>query len=78
MDLFDGYLIEMFKARDSKHIGVCYHWENKTGKRLVFIEIKADKKKDNSGRLKDISKVQFKMHDVVKDDLLEYLRKNER
>lgn len=38
MDLFDGYLIEMFKAKDSKHIGVY----------------------------------------VVRDDLLEYLRKNER
>lgn len=43
-----------------------------------IIEIKADKKKDNSGRLKDISKVQFQMHDAVRDDLLEYLRKNER
>lgn len=43
-----------------------------------IIEIKADKKKDNSGRLKDISKVQFQMRDAVRDDLLEYLRKNER
>lgn len=43
-----------------------------------IIEVKADKKKDNSGKLKDIAKVKFRMHDTVREDLLEYLQKNER
>ena len=38
-----------------------------------IVGIQADKKKDNSGKLKDISKVQMKMHDSVRDDLLSYL-----
>ena len=30
------------------------------------------------GKLKDIAKVKFRMHDTVREDLLEYLQKNER
>lgn len=37
------------------------------------VEVKADKKKDNRGRLKEISKVKFKLHDPIRDDLKEYL-----
>jgi hypothetical protein len=37
------------------------------------VEVKADKKKDNNGKLKEISKVKFKLHDPIRDDLKEYL-----
>lgn len=43
-----------------------------------ILEITAGKKKDNTGKFKDISKVRLRMHDAVRDDLLEYLQKNER
>lgn len=43
-----------------------------------ILEIKAGKKKDKNGKFKDIAKVRVKMHDAVRDDLLEYLQKNER
>lgn len=43
-----------------------------------IIEVKTDKKKDNNGKLRDISKVKLGMHDAVRADLLEYLQKNER
>ncbi len=36
-------------------------------------EVLADKKKDNSGKLQDISKVTMRMHHPVRDDLLKYL-----
>lgn len=38
------------------------------------IEVKADKKKDNNGKLRDIAKVKFKMQHAVREDLLRYLR----
>lgn len=38
------------------------------------IELKADKKKDNNGKLRDIAKVKFKMHHAVREDLLRYLQ----
>ena len=38
------------------------------------IEVKADKKKDNSGRERDIAKVKFKMQRAVREDLLRYLQ----
>lgn len=37
------------------------------------VEVKADKKKDNRGKLKDISIVKFKLHDPIREDLKEYL-----
>lgn len=43
-----------------------------------IVEITADQKKDNSGKLKDIAKVRCKMHDPVRKDIFDYLRKNER
>lgn len=41
-----------------------------------ILEIKADKKSDNKGNLKDISKVKLKMKDSVREDLYEYLTSN--
>ena len=38
------------------------------------IEVKADKKKDNNGRERDIAKVKFKMQHAVREDLLRYLQ----
>lgn len=43
-----------------------------------ILEVRSDKKKDNRGKLRDISKVKIGMHDAVREDLLEYLQKNER
>lgn len=39
-----------------------------------ILEIQADKKKDNKGRLQDITKVYMQMKDIVREDLLEYLK----
>jgi superfamily II DNA or RNA helicase/HKD family nuclease len=36
--------------------------------------IEIGEKKDNSGKLKDIAKVEFRMHDCVREDLLKYLK----
>ncbi len=36
-------------------------------------DIKADRKKDNNGVLRDIAKVRMKMHNSVRDDLFRYL-----
>lgn len=38
------------------------------------VDTKADKKKDNNGRERDITKVKVKMHHAVRDDLLRYLQ----
>lgn len=38
-----------------------------------IVDVTGDKKKDNNGRWKDISKVTVKMHHVVREDLLRYL-----
>lgn len=38
------------------------------------IEVKADKKRDNNGRERDIAKVKFKMQHAVREDLLRYLQ----
>ena len=40
------------------------------------VDIKADKKKDNHGRERDIAKVRVKMCHPVRDDLLRYLQSN--
>ena len=37
-------------------------------------DAKADKKKDNNGKLRDITKVKMKMHHAVREDLLRYLQ----
>ncbi len=37
------------------------------------IEVKSDNKKDNSGKLKEISNVKFKLQDPIRDDLKDYL-----
>lgn len=39
-----------------------------------IIDTKADKKKDNNGRERDITKVKVKMRHAVRDDLLRYLQ----
>ena len=39
-----------------------------------ILEVKADKKKDKSGKEKDISKVKVQMKQPVRDDLLRYLQ----
>lgn len=41
-----------------------------------IVHIEKGEKKDKSGRMKDISKVEFKMHDLVREDLLNYLKIN--
>lgn len=38
------------------------------------VDVKADKKKDNDGRERDIAKVKVKMRNPVRDDLLRYLQ----
>ncbi len=38
------------------------------------IDVKADKKQDNKGRMQDIAKVTLKMHHPVREDLLTYLQ----
>lgn len=40
-----------------------------------IMEIAGGKKKDKNGKYKEISRVRVKMHDIVRDDLLEYLQK---
>ncbi|MEZ3426569.1 MAG: DEAD/DEAH box helicase [Lachnospiraceae bacterium] len=40
-----------------------------------IMEIEGGKKKDKNGKYKEISRVRVKMHDIVRDDLLEYLQK---
>ena len=42
------------------------------------VDVKADKKKDNNGKERDITKVKIKMHHAVRDDLLRYLQSNIR
>lgn len=42
------------------------------------VDAKADKKKDNNGRERDITKVKMKMHHAVRDDLLRYLQSSIR
>ncbi len=39
-------------------------------------EVKADKKKDNNGKYRDIAKVKVQMKHAVRDDLLRYLQSN--
>ena len=41
-----------------------------------IVHIEKGEKKDKSGRMKDIAKVEFKMHDLVREDLLNYLKIN--
>ena len=41
-----------------------------------IVDAKADKKKDNNGRDRDITKVKMKMRHAVRDDLLRYLQSN--
>lgn len=40
------------------------------------VDVKADKKKDNNGKERDITKVKMKMKHPVRDDLLRYLQSN--
>ena len=41
-----------------------------------IVEARADKKMDNNGRDRDITKVKVKMRHAVRDDLLRYLQSN--
>ena len=43
-----------------------------------IISVEKDQKEDNLGRMKDIAKVQMKMHDCVHEDLLKYLESVDR
>lgn len=40
------------------------------------MDIKAAKKKDNTGKMRDIAKLRMKMHHAVREDLLRYLQSN--
>jgi len=40
------------------------------------LEVSGDKKKDNNGRLREISKMKFKLYDSVREDLKDYLQSN--
>ena len=42
------------------------------------VDVKADKKKDNNGKERDITKVKMKMCHAVRDDLLRYLQSSIR
>ena len=39
-----------------------------------ILEVKADTKKDNNGKDRDIAKVKMRMKHAVRDDLLRYLQ----
>lgn len=41
-----------------------------------MVEAKTDKKKDNNGKERDITKVKVKMQHAVWDELLRYLQNN--
>lgn len=41
-----------------------------------IVGIKADKKRDNYSRLRDISKLTFRLHDPIREDLKDYLETN--
>ena len=41
-----------------------------------IVNMKADKKKDNNGKERDITKVKVKMRHPVREDLLRYLQSN--
>ena len=41
-----------------------------------IVSIRGDKKMDNSGKLRDITKVTMRMHHAVREDLLRYLESN--
>ncbi len=41
-----------------------------------ILEVKADTKKDNNGKDRDIVKVKMRMRHAVRDDLLRYLQSN--
>lgn len=43
-----------------------------------IVNIEKGEKKDNSGKLKDIAKVELRMHDCVREDLLKYLKSVDR
>lgn len=43
-----------------------------------IISVETGQKRNNNGQMKDIAKVQCRMHDIVRSDLLDYLQKNER
>ena len=40
------------------------------------MDVKAAKKKDNTGKMRDIAKLRMKMHHAVREDLLRYLQSN--
>ena len=40
------------------------------------MDVKAAKKKDNTGKMRDITKLRMKMHHAVREDLLRYLQSN--
>lgn len=40
------------------------------------MDVKAAKKKDNAGKMRDIAKLRMKMHHAVREDLLRYLQSN--
>lgn len=73
-----SYMVDVCTAK-KKHLLV-----QKSGKEKNFyymgqfdiLEIKADKKKDNNGKVKDIAKVKMRMRHAVRDDLLRYLQSN--
>ena len=41
-----------------------------------IVNMEADKKKDNNGKERDITKVKVKMRHPVREDLLRYLQSN--
>jgi len=43
---------------------------------ILTISAVGDKKMDNNGKMKDITKVTMKMHQPVREDLLKYLESN--
>ena len=59
------------------YVGKHLDWRNYITRigRFDIIEIEGGSKKDNNGKYKEISRVRVKMHDIVRDDLLEYLQK---
>ena len=52
----------------------CTHIRATQNARNNTAHTKADKKKDNNGRERDITKVKVKMRHAVRDDLLRYLQ----
>lgn len=60
----------LFVKKSDAEIGFYYMGQ------FDVMDVKAAKKKDNTGKMRDIAKLRMKMHHAVREDLLRYLQSN--